>query len=246
MELRRDIQTETKTIQKEMHKSLYERFQIVIQKRMNSKSISIDDKWNIFDGPVDTSWVESLNTVLDDSKTPYFSNRKRIKQTPTVALLFEVENLDVAFPATVSICGMVYIDPQNFPWRALVKSWIEELPSNTFNADRKKVCNNYFKNYLEIILNLTENMLEMVKQPTPIKKDAKQGVKSVTDQTDFEVWTKTIFFYVDVWGVGGSLHETAREQFDPIIRKAIEGIFLPNVESVFEVLPNTETRKMAV
>ncbi|KAA6356746.1 MAG: putative dynein heavy chain, partial [Streblomastix strix] len=298
-------------------KSPDERFQTVIQKQMNPKSISIDEmfgcfseltqewkegllsyfvsdvvkddsltkKWIIFDGPVDTLWVESLNTVLDDSKTLCLPNRKRIKLTPTVALLFEVENLDVASPATVSRCGMVYIDPQNFPWRAVVKSWIEALPSNTFNADRKKVLNNYFRNYLENILNLTENMLEMVKQPTltkvqnvinimkayfkpefgfepcfgqsaqqsdeedgiPImKKDVKQGVKPVNDQTDFEVWTKTIFFYACVWGVGGSLHENARDQFDPIIRKAIEGIFLPNVESVFEVLPDTETRKLAV
>ncbi|KAA6369667.1 MAG: hypothetical protein EZS28_034807 [Streblomastix strix] len=57
----------------------------------------------------------------------------------TVTLLFEVENL------------------------AVIKSWIEALPSNTFNADRKKVLNNYFRNYLENILNLTENMLEMEK-----------------------------------------------------------------------------------
>ncbi|KAA6376626.1 MAG: hypothetical protein EZS28_027848 [Streblomastix strix] len=49
-----------------------------------------------------------------------------------------------------------------------------------------------------------------------MKKDAKQGVKPVTDQADFEVCIQIIFFYADVWRVGRSLHETAREQFDPI------------------------------
>jgi hypothetical protein len=58
---------------------------------------------------------------------------------------------------------MVYIDPANFPWRAVVKSWIESLPSHSYNDDRRRVLNNYFKNYLENILNLTENMTEMVK-----------------------------------------------------------------------------------
>ena len=47
-------------------------------------------RWLHFDGPVDTLWIESMNTVLDDSKMLCLPNGQRIKMPPTVACVFEV------------------------------------------------------------------------------------------------------------------------------------------------------------
>jgi len=41
------------------------------------------------------------------------ANGERIKLRPQLRMLFEVENLEAASPATVSRCGMVYIGPNN-------------------------------------------------------------------------------------------------------------------------------------
>jgi dynein heavy chain len=42
--------------------------------------------------------------------------------------LFEVENLAVASPATVSRCGMVYTDYVDLGWKPYVQSWLEKRP----------------------------------------------------------------------------------------------------------------------
>jgi dynein heavy chain, axonemal len=104
-------------------------------------------EWVTFDGPVDPRWVENLNTVLDDTRTLCLGSGERMKLDATrLNVLFEVEDLRAASPATVSRCGMVYV-PQchhvghqstgsqgpdasacGFLWRDIYRAWLAQLP----------------------------------------------------------------------------------------------------------------------
>ena len=83
-------------------------------------------KWIMFDGPVDALWIENLNTVLDDNKMLCLSNGQRIKLPQTFTLMFEVQDLAVASPATVSRCGMVYLDNKCLGWEAYFQTWADQ------------------------------------------------------------------------------------------------------------------------
>lgn len=77
--------------------------------------------WLLVDGPIDSVWIESINSVLDDSRTLCLSNNERVKLSPNMRLLFEVGDLSSASPAAVSRLGVIFVAADDLGWQAFAQ-----------------------------------------------------------------------------------------------------------------------------
>lgn len=210
----------------------------------NSANIENDDRdWTIFDGPVDALWIENMNTVLDDNMTLCLANGQRLKLRPQMRMLFEVNDLLVASPATVSRCGMVYMTPEDLGWRPYVQSWI----TDTFGpvGDESAGIDDATKDYILDTFNATIDIgLEKIRNNyvEPIKTDNLQLVKSVCnllyvflakgagkgftslDPKQRKKDLDAIFAWSYAWGMGGALNEASKDFFDSVVKDLFKGV----------------------
>ncbi|KAJ7552868.1 hypothetical protein O6H91_06G073600 [Diphasiastrum complanatum] len=179
-----------------------------------SEDSSPDKKWLMFDGPVDAIWIENMNTVLDDNKKLCLVSGEIIQLTSTMTMMFEVEDLAVASPATVSRCGMVYMEPSARGFDPLLQSWIQRLPKIVQEQSMKLIA--LFEN---IAMGLLRFVFKTVKQTVSTTED--NFVLSLFNVMDSLLIIEPLFIFSIVWALGVTCDNDGRKKFDVHLRQAI-------------------------
>lgn len=95
-----------------------------------ASSKSRKKKWIILDGPIDSLWVENLNSILDDNKKMSLANGESILMSPLMTIMLETDNLLNTTPATVSRCGVMFLQRDNvLKPKMLFNCWLRRLPN---------------------------------------------------------------------------------------------------------------------
>jgi dynein axonemal heavy chain len=200
-------------------------------------------KWITFDGPVDALWIENMNTVLDDNKVLCLANGERIKLPASLTMLFEVEDLATASPATVSRCGMVYLEPLHLGWKPLVDTWLEktDLESRGISAALKKSIGDALYSHIGPVLKFVRsqqcqehmvsadaNLVTSCLQLLDVFLRPERGVDaSCMSESQISRVVHMYAFLSFVWSFGANLADHCRPAFSTFLLHKLSKDVLP-------------------
>jgi dynein heavy chain len=227
---------------------------------------------------MDRDRIENMNTVLDDNKKLCLNSGEIIKLTPVMTMMFEacspypslpplslssspglqVQDLAVASPATVSRCGMVYMEPRQLGWRPVIRSLVEASA--------------VLRPHAAVVLALSEWLLDPAlyylrrhcaesvptgdtQQAVSVLRLLEAFCAHVAADSRFATHEQLAslslqlgaadappaldagFLYALAWGVGGALDDAARAQLDGFVRRLVAGDLGPT-----DVPPGTDPK----
>ncbi|XP_030372078.1 dynein heavy chain 3, axonemal [Scaptodrosophila lebanonensis] len=183
--------------------------------------------WVMFDGPVDAVWIENLNTVLDDNKKLCLMSGEIMQMTKLMNMMFEPADLEQASPATVSRCGMIYMEPSQLGWRAFHHSFMNVLSKNVGLND---IYLNLFEDMVNWLVPAALEFLPQCKQMLELSPLYQYQTFSrfflhflekhkVFNQT----WFQQMFLFCYAWAYCSALTGSGQRTFDTLLRKVIYG-----------------------
>jgi dynein heavy chain len=99
-------------------------FSAIWRKSMRASNASAHT-WIVMDGPINTIWMEHLNTVLDETKMLSIANGDRMPLADGNKVVLEVDSLSNAAPSTVARTGLVNFPPEQISTQGVVRAWLK-------------------------------------------------------------------------------------------------------------------------
>lgn len=235
-----------------------------IWQKFNNRSLKYTT-WIVCDGPVDAIWIENLNSVLDDNKILTLANNDRIPMTDNCRILFEVENLNNASPATVSRAGIIFVSGTDLDWSCLVDSWLAHRNDDKSGPNMRDT-------EIENIRSLVDKWIKTPDLFDWMKRNLNKWVMTVNDSTVIvnflnlltgllkahldnneilaEPAYQRVVLYCLAWSFGGLLESEDRTVFTTkifeIVTKSGLSSILPSVTTdaptIFEFWPDNRSK----
>ncbi|CAN0055637.1 unnamed protein product [Heterosigma akashiwo] len=164
-------------------------------------------KWVVLDGDIDAVWIESMNTVMDDNKVLTLVSNERVPLSDAMRMVFEINSLSNATPATVSRAGILFINETDVGWRPMVESWIAQRENPAEKAHLPAMFDKYIDPIVEFMRKGFKDctpmyLLNKVKTVTYLVEGMMQDIPPEKLTQDI---LENAFCFCLVWAFGGPL-----------------------------------------
>ena len=160
-----------------------------------------------------------------------------IQMSPNMNLIFEPMDLEVASPATVSRCGMIFLEPELMGWEPLFKSWLIDLPEG-FDEELvttiEELVNWLIPPVIEFVRlravettptqdqNLVRSCLRIFKCLLKMFYDDKKKVEEMQKKDIINIIDGSFMFSM-IWSVCASITTQYRKQCNDCVKKLLQG-----------------------
>ncbi|XP_046384032.1 dynein axonemal heavy chain 12-like [Ischnura elegans] len=192
---------------------------------------SMGRKWLVFDGSVDPTWMEILNSTLDNNGKLCLSSGEVIVLSPRTSIIFEVINVRQISPAIISKCGIVYMSPDSLDWATLVEAWIcsnEDEWWHEFGSIilalfewTLKPCIEFIESYAKKIVNI--GTPSIVRSMVNIMDMFLKESEKVSDKKVVQAWFQGLYYFACIYGLGGILDADSMQTFDEFVKSLVRG-----------------------
>eukprot|EP01022_Parablepharisma_sp_SALTPOND_P010884 TRINITY_DN144_c0_g3_i1.p1 TRINITY_DN144_c0_g3~~TRINITY_DN144_c0_g3_i1.p1 ORF type:complete len:4665 (-),score=723.90 TRINITY_DN144_c0_g3_i1:29991-43985(-) len=220
---------------------------------------SIKHKWMILDGDVDPDWIESMNSVMDDSKILTLVSQDRIELTSSMHMLIEIGHLRTATPATVSRGGVLFVNETDIGFKPYWDTWLEGFKEEFNNDIARGVFYFAYNQYLSesnweeirsynpvasiVPLSCVQNLCKLLREfyiefkerkekEKKLKEDYFEVLRKSSREDEAKAILESFFIYAMMWAIGGALTED-RRAFSQLIKR-LSKIRFPETGSCFD------------
>jgi dynein heavy chain len=204
-------------------------------------------KWVVLDGDIDALWIESMNTVMDDNKVLTLVSNERIPLSAAMRMVFEINSLKNASPATVSRAGILFINEADVGWKPFVLSWAakreDEIERTTIPA--------LFDTYLDATVELvrkgfyTVTAIRKISQVMSICTVLESQLPKLTAAQKTAELIEIYFVYALTWAFGGPMvvdkQHNCRRDFHNVFTGAFPNVKYPKEGLCFDYFWDLET-----
>ncbi|OMJ92498.1 hypothetical protein SteCoe_4738 [Stentor coeruleus] len=194
-----------------------------------------EKRWILYDSDVDAKWVENMNSVMDDSKLLTLNNGERIRLEKYCSMLFEVFDLQYASPATISRCGMVFVDDKDLSYQPYYEKWAKS---------KQEIGEGLTDNLMQLFTKYIEKCIPRIIEGKVDDGSFEAPLVSATPRTGLNLVTQLcklvdilipeenapqemdliepLFVFAMLWSLGSTLLSEERTKFENFFSKIVE------------------------
>ncbi|CAB3376481.1 Hypothetical predicted protein [Cloeon dipterum] len=193
-----------------------------------TSAIRTGAKWLLFDGPLDSWWVENLQAALDEPAKLNLASGEALHVQPNVKIIFETQNLHKASPGLLGRCQCIYFG--EISWKILVDAWFESNKGELWAKQEGPLVLEFLNWFIPPCLQFIEQFKPIISASglvtTLVSLFAmylKEPSQDAEAAKHVRIWLQAALMLSGAWAFSGPLAKQQREIFDEFFKNLWRG-----------------------